>query len=294
MVVPTYNEAENLEWIVGRLRAAAARRRRARRRRRLARRHRRDRRPLAAADAAGPVLHRTEKAGLGAAYLPASRSRSSRLRRDRRDGRRRLPPARAAAPAARRRSHDADLVIGSRWVPGGSVVNWPCPREALSRGGNLYVRLLLGIPVRDATAGFRLFRRDDAGEDRPRRRCGPPATASRPTWPTAPCRPGCASSEVPIEFVERGARRVQDEPGGRQRVAAADHPVGAARAPRPAAAGQGAGMTAPTPRQAGPRRRRRWVRLAARRRCSSSCRWWRSTCSSRSARSSAPGGRSCC
>jgi dolichol-phosphate mannosyltransferase len=54
---------------------------------------------------------------------------------------------------------DADLVIGSRWVPGGSVVNWPRSRELLSRGGNLYVRLLLGLRVRDATAGFRLFRR---------------------------------------------------------------------------------------------------------------------------------------
>ena len=50
-------------------------------------------------------------------------------------------------------------MIGSRWVPGGSVVNWPARRELLSRGGNLYVRLLLGIGVRDATAGFRLFRR---------------------------------------------------------------------------------------------------------------------------------------
>ena len=54
---------------------------------------------------------------------------------------------------------DADLVIGSRWVPGGSVVNWPRRRELLSRGGNLYVRMLLGVGVRDATAGFRLFRR---------------------------------------------------------------------------------------------------------------------------------------
>ena len=50
-------------------------------------------------------------------------------------------------------------MIGSRWVPGGSVVNWPRRREVLSRGGNLYVRLLLGIKVRDATAGYRLFRR---------------------------------------------------------------------------------------------------------------------------------------
>ena len=50
-------------------------------------------------------------------------------------------------------------MIGSRWVPGGSIVNWPRRREALSRGGNLYVRLLLGIDVRDATAGYRVFRR---------------------------------------------------------------------------------------------------------------------------------------
>ena len=50
-------------------------------------------------------------------------------------------------------------MIGSRWIPGGSIVNWPKSREALSRGGNLYVRLLLGIDVHDATAGFRLFRR---------------------------------------------------------------------------------------------------------------------------------------
>ena len=50
-------------------------------------------------------------------------------------------------------------MIGSRWIPGGSIVNWPKSREALSRGGNLYVRLLLGIHVQDATAGFRLFRR---------------------------------------------------------------------------------------------------------------------------------------
>ena len=53
----------------------------------------------------------------------------------------------------------ADLVIGSRWIPGGSVVNWPKSREVLSRGGNLYVRMLLGVKVRDATAGFRVFKR---------------------------------------------------------------------------------------------------------------------------------------
>jgi dolichol-phosphate mannosyltransferase len=52
----------------------------------------------------------------------------------------------------------ADLVIGSRWVPGGTVQNWPKSREILSRGGNTYARLMLGIKVRDATAGFRAYR----------------------------------------------------------------------------------------------------------------------------------------
>lgn len=52
----------------------------------------------------------------------------------------------------------ADLSIGSRWVPGGKTVNWPFSRELLSRGANTYVRLVLGIPVRDATAGFRAYR----------------------------------------------------------------------------------------------------------------------------------------
>ncbi|RYE80072.1 MAG: glycosyltransferase, partial [Myxococcales bacterium] len=55
---------------------------------------------------------------------------------------------------------DADLVIGSRYVPGGSIKNWSRRRELISRAGNMYVRLLLGMSVRDATAGFRLFRRE--------------------------------------------------------------------------------------------------------------------------------------
>jgi dolichol-phosphate mannosyltransferase len=54
---------------------------------------------------------------------------------------------------------DADLVLGSRWVTGGEVVNWPKSREALSRAGNLWTRIMLGIPLRDATGGFRAFRR---------------------------------------------------------------------------------------------------------------------------------------
>src|SRR5699024_1544551 len=53
----------------------------------------------------------------------------------------------------------ADLVLGSRWVPGGRVVNWPKRRELLSRTANAYVRTAMGIGLRDATAGFRAYRR---------------------------------------------------------------------------------------------------------------------------------------
>lgn len=52
----------------------------------------------------------------------------------------------------------ADLAIGSRYVPGGSTPDWPLVRRAISRGGNLYARLMLGTPIRDMTAGFRAFR----------------------------------------------------------------------------------------------------------------------------------------
>src|SRR5262245_20284555 len=53
---------------------------------------------------------------------------------------------------------DADLVIGSRWVRGGAVVNWPAHRLLLSRCGNFYTRVMLGMPVHDATGGFRAYR----------------------------------------------------------------------------------------------------------------------------------------
>jgi dolichol-phosphate mannosyltransferase len=96
----------------------------------------------------------------------------------------------------------ADLVIGSRWVPGGSVVNWPLSREALSRGGNLYVRLLLGIKVRDATAGFRLFRRTtlDKIDLSTVQSTG---YVFQTELVTRALRAGLTVTEVPVEFVER-------------------------------------------------------------------------------------------
>jgi dolichol-phosphate mannosyltransferase len=67
------------------------------------------------------------------------------------------PPERV--PALLAALEHADVAIGSRYVRGGGVRNWPLRRRAISRGGNLYVRLVLGIPVHDATAGFKAFRR---------------------------------------------------------------------------------------------------------------------------------------
>ena len=202
MVVPTYNEADNLAWIVGRLRraqpgvdvlvvddgspdgtGAIADR-------------------LAAADPRVHVLHRTEKAGLGAAYLAGFGWALERgydvIGEMDADGSHQPEELGRLLEAL----HEADLVIGSRWVPGGSVVNWPVGRLALSRGGNLYVRLLLGIPVHDATAGYRVFRRQtlekiDLG--------GVESTGYvfQTDLATRTLHAGLTVREVPIEFVER-------------------------------------------------------------------------------------------
>jgi len=158
VLIPTYNERENLPLIVPRLRAAV---------------------PaadilvlddsspdgtgavadqLAADDDQVRVLHRTSKAGLGAAYLAGfawalDQGYDVLVEMDA-DGSHQpeqLPSLLLALA-------DADVALGSRWVPGGSVVNWPLHRKALSRGGNVYVRVLLGMPIGDATGGFRAYR----------------------------------------------------------------------------------------------------------------------------------------
>jgi dolichol-phosphate mannosyltransferase len=159
VVIPTYNEAANLEPVVTRLRAAVpeadalvvddgspdgtgaiADR-------------------LAAADGNVHVLHRTEKAGLGFAYIAGFRWALSagydavvEMDADGSHAPEELPRLLAAL-------RDADLVIGSRWVAGGEVRNWPVSRLMLSRGASLYTRVLLRYPVRDATAGYRVYRR---------------------------------------------------------------------------------------------------------------------------------------
>jgi cellulose synthase/poly-beta-1,6-N-acetylglucosamine synthase-like glycosyltransferase len=112
---------------------------------------------LAAADRRVRVLHREEKYGIGPAYLAGfAWARTRRIgtvvqmdcdfSHDPRDLRRLLAA-----------SEDADLVLGSRYVRGGRVVNWPWWRRLISRGGSLYARLILGARTRDLTGGFKCF-----------------------------------------------------------------------------------------------------------------------------------------
>jgi dolichol-phosphate mannosyltransferase len=114
---------------------------------------------LAAQDARVHVLHRAGKAGLGAAYvagfgwgLDAGYDVLVEMDADGSHSPEQLPALLATLQRA-------DLVLGSRWIAGGRVVNWPRTREFLSRGGNLYTRLLLGIKLGDATGGYRAYRR---------------------------------------------------------------------------------------------------------------------------------------
>ncbi|GAA4285555.1 polyprenol monophosphomannose synthase [Brevibacterium daeguense] len=116
---------------------------------------------LAARDERVFVLHRTAKNGLGAAYVAGfgwalGRDYTIICEMDA-DGSHRgrdLPQLLAAV------EEGADLAIGSRWISGGAVVNWPRNRHLLSRGANVYVSAALGLGVKDATAGFRAYRRE--------------------------------------------------------------------------------------------------------------------------------------
>jgi dolichol-phosphate mannosyltransferase len=98
----------------------------------------------------------------------------------------------------------ADVVIGSRYVRGGSTLNWPWHRRLISRGGNVYVRLVLALPVRDATAGFRAY------NARSLLALGVLDSTSdgycfqiENTWRA--CRAGMLIEEVPITFTERAS-----------------------------------------------------------------------------------------
>ncbi|MBF4602335.1 MULTISPECIES: polyprenol monophosphomannose synthase [unclassified Curtobacterium] len=118
-------------------------------------------RSLAADDRRVHLLQRAGKAGLGTAYVAGFRWGLERgypllveMDADGSHPADRLPALIDAVESA----DDVLLAIGSRWVPGGTVVDWPLRRRVLSRGANAYARLVLGLDVRDITAGFRVYR----------------------------------------------------------------------------------------------------------------------------------------
>ncbi len=202
VIMPTYNERENLESIAARVRSSV---------------------PdadllvvddnspdgtgeladkLAAGDEQIHVLHRPGKAGLGAAYIAGfgwalEQGYGVMVEMDA-DGSHRpqdLPRLLTAL-------QHADLVIGSRWVPGGTVRNWPRSREFLSRGANTYARLMLRVPVRDTTAGYRAYRAQtlrtiDLGSVQSQGYCFQIDLTLRAV------NAGLTVTEVPITFVDR-------------------------------------------------------------------------------------------
>ena len=160
VIIPTYNEAENIRPIVTRVRASVPEA------------HllvADDNSPdgtgkladeLAQTDEQVHVLHRQGKEGLGAAYLAGFRWGIDQgyevlveMDADGSHQPEELPRLLTALKSA-------DLVLGSRWIPGGRVVNWPKSREYLSRGGSTYSRMLLDVPIRDVTGGYRAFRKE--------------------------------------------------------------------------------------------------------------------------------------
>ncbi len=214
VIVPTYNEIESLERIVGRLRqsfpdadvlvvddaspdgtGALADR-------------------LSASDPSVHVLHRARKEGLGLAYLAGF---AEALRRDyeyvvEMDADGSHDPADLPAMVAIARDEDADLVIGSRWVPGGAVRNWPWLRRAISRVGNGYARWVLRSRIRDLTAGYRVFaRRALVSLDLAHVAAQGYGFQVELAWRIE--RSGGVVLEHPITFVERATGRSKMHPG---------------------------------------------------------------------------------
>jgi dolichol-phosphate mannosyltransferase len=116
---------------------------------------------LAAASPRVGVLHRERKAGIGRAYLaafPVALATGARYVLEMDCDFSHDP---AAVPALIEACEaGADVALGSRYVPGGGTVNWSPVRKAISRGGSVYARLVLGVSVRDLTGGFKCFRRE--------------------------------------------------------------------------------------------------------------------------------------
>ena len=202
VIVPTYNERDNLPIVVSRLLAIP------------------DVRVLVVDDASPDgtgavadqlaansdhrvsVLHRTGPRGLGLSYIDGMRrglesdathicQMDADLSHDPADVTRLLT---AAA--------DGDLVIGSRYVPGGRIENWPVRRKVLSAFANRYVRLVTGLKMRDCTSGFRCWRRE-ALERVPLDRIASNGYAFLVELVWEAVAGGCRVVEVPITFVER-------------------------------------------------------------------------------------------
>jgi dolichol-phosphate mannosyltransferase len=202
VVMPTYNEAATVRKVVERVRAAV---------------------PAAdvlivddsSPDGTGEIadslaqldshvhtLHRARKEGLGKAYVAGFRWGLERdfdtLVEMDADGSHQPEELPNLLVALR----DADVVLGSRYVAGGRVVDWPLRRELLSRGGNTYSRIALGVPLRDTTGGYRAYRASAL------RRLELATVASAGycfqvdlAWRAV--RAGLRVAEVPITFVER-------------------------------------------------------------------------------------------
>jgi dolichol-phosphate mannosyltransferase len=202
VIIPTYNERENIESIIGRVRASTPEV------------------EILVADDASPdgtgeiadrlaadddhvhVLHRPGKEGLGTAYIAGfgwgmEHGFDVLVEMDA-DGSHQpeeLPRLLSAL-------EDSDLVIGSRWVGGGKVENWPKKREVLSRGANTYSRLMLGFSVHDSTGGYRAYRAttlqkigiDDVSSQ---------GYCFQVDLTLRTVRAGLRVTEVPITFVER-------------------------------------------------------------------------------------------
>jgi dolichol-phosphate mannosyltransferase len=202
VIIPTYNERENLELIISRIRASV---------------------PgadilvvddnspdgtgdiaddIALADTRIHVSHRSAKSGLGSTYLAGfswalKRGYGVMVEMDA-DG----SHDPAELPMLVAALGDADLVLGSRWACGGTVLNWPKSREFLSRAGNAYARIMLGISTRDATGGYRAYRAEtlraidlDAVESQ--------GYCFQIDLVRRALRAGLKITEVPITFTER-------------------------------------------------------------------------------------------
>jgi dolichol-phosphate mannosyltransferase len=202
VIIPTYNERENLGMIVDRVRVSV---------------------PdahvlvvddnspdgtgtvadqLAAADAHVHVLHRAEKKGLGAAYIAGFRwaldeGFGAMVEMDA-DGSHQPEQLRFLLAGL----DHSDLVIGSRWVPGSYVINWPKSRQLLSRSGNAYARLILGIGLRDLTAGYRVYR-DTALQRIGLENLQSQGYCFQVDLTVRAVRAGLVVIELPITFVER-------------------------------------------------------------------------------------------